>query len=284
MGALGRVLPLTVLFAVCSWYSALRTLAKLHQVDPKKIGLEGYGKNSSFYPRQLKALSNISQMQAQVPDKETGDAVGPIPHFEHITQWLASNMPKDENTIAHGDYKIDNLIYHPTEPRVIAVIDWELSTLGHPLSDLGNFLQTYSLNCPNPEKINDPEEIKNAHKRGEMFMLLGGLDPSTSPVPQKEELMKVYCQAAGRQYPIVGWRFCEAWAWFRVSAGTLLCCQALRELTPHPRQASVISQGIAARVAQKQASSAEAKAYASKFPHAAQSVLEIIRRKEDGKL
>jgi aminoglycoside phosphotransferase (APT) family kinase protein len=201
-----------------SWFSALRTLAKLHKVDPKKIGLENYGKNSSFYPRQLKALSTVSTMQGQVPDADTGEPVGPIPHIEEITKWLSTNMAKDENCIYHGDYKIDNLMYHPTEPRVIAVIDWELSTLGHPLCDLGNLLQPFSLACPNPESVNDPDEVENARKRGEMFMLLGGLNPSTSPLPQKEELMKVYCEAAGRSYPIPNWRFCEAWSWFRVSA------------------------------------------------------------------
>ncbi|UZJ53422.1 hypothetical protein CBS101457_002742 [Exobasidium rhododendri] len=245
------------------WYSAIRTLAKLHKVDPTKIGLEKYGKNSDFYPRQLRALSGVSTMQGQVRDADTGKEVGPIPNIEEITKWLSANMVKDENCIYHGDYKIDNLIYHPTEPRVIAVIDWELSTLGHPLSDLGNLLQPFSMKCPNPTKINDPDEMKHSQERGEMFMLLGGLDSSISPTPQKDDLMKVYCEAAGRPYPIPSWQFCEAWSWFR---------------------AAVISQGIAARVAQKQASSAEAKRYATKFPHAAEAVLSIAHRKEGAKL
>lgn len=192
-------------------------LANLHQVDPNKVGLEKYGKNANFYPRQLKALSFVSSMQAQVTDADTEKPVGEIPRIEEITEWLSKAMVKDENCIYHGDYKIDNLIYHPTESRVIAVIDWELSTLGHPLCDLGNLLQPYSLNCTIPELINDPDGIKKAQEKGEIFMLLGGLDPSISPVPPKEDLMKVYCQAAGRQYPIPDWRFCEAWSWFRVS-------------------------------------------------------------------
>lgn len=215
----GRVLERIDILIVLhpSWMSAIRTLANLHKVDPTKVGLESYGKNSSFYPRQLKALSGVSGMQAQVPDLDTGKPVGPIPHIEDITKWLSSNMPKDENCIYHGDYKIDNLIFHPTESRVIAVIDWELSTLGHPLCDVGNLLQQLSLDCPNPDKINEPEELQRAHQRGETFMLLGNIDPSISPIPAKEELLKAYCDAAGRSYPIPNWRFCEAWAWFRVS-------------------------------------------------------------------
>ncbi|PWN88250.1 APH-domain-containing protein [Acaromyces ingoldii] len=239
------------------WFSAIRTLAALHRIDPRKIGLGDYGKPSSFYPRQLKALSHVSGMQAQVPDEDSGKQVGPIPHMDEITAWLGANMVPDENCIAHGDYKIDNLIYHPTEPRVIAVLDWELSTLGHPLSDLGNLLQPFSLPCPNGAQINDPAEFERAQKRGEMFMLLGDLSDDVSPVPQKEALMRAYCQAAKRAYPIPAWHFCEAWAWFR---------------------AAVISQGIAARVAQRQASSAEAKMYATKFIPAAESVKTIMNK------
>lgn len=201
----------------------------------------------------------VSSMQAAVEDADSGEPVGPVPNMDTITEKLAQRMVKDENCIMHGDYKIDNLIYHPTEPRIIAVIDWELSTLGHPLSDLGNLLQPFSRNCPNPAGVNDPDEVRKAQERGEMFMLLGGLDKATSPVPPKEELMQVYCQAVGRPYPIPDWAFCEAWAWFR---------------------AAVISHGIAARVAARQASSAEAKKYATKFPHAAQAVLDILEGRD----
>lgn len=199
-----------------SWYSALRTLANLHRIDPKSIGLGDYGKHQDFYPRQLRGLSMVSSMQAQVTDKDTGKEVGPIPDMDQLVELLSAKMVTDQNSIVHGDFKIDNLIYHPREPRVIAVIDWELSTLGHPLSDLGNLLQPFSLPCSNPQGVNDPDEVKKAQARGEMFMLLGGLNDDISPVPQKEELMKVYCQAVGRPYPIPGWSFCEAWAWFRV--------------------------------------------------------------------
>lgn len=213
-------------------------------------------------------------MQAQVPDAETGKPVGPIPDIEKLTASLAKAMVQDENCICHGDYKIDNLIFHPTEPRIIAVIDWELSTLGHPLSDLGNLLQPFTRPCSNPGGVNDPDEMQKAQERGEMFMLLGDLDPAINPIPQKEELMKVYCEAVGRPYPIPGWGFCEAWSWFRVSA-----IFAIHRTITDPfvfLQGAVISHGIAARVAARQASSAQAKLYATKYPHAARAALDIL--------
>lgn len=205
----------------------------MHRISPKAIGLEGYGKPSDFYPRQLKALSTISNIQGKTKDKDSGEEVGEIPGFKDLVGWFSQNLPKDENTICHGDYKIDNLIYHPTEPRIVGVLDWELSTLGHPLSDLANLMQPFSLDCPNPSAINDPEERKRSMERGEMYMLIGGLSDDVSPLPGKEQLMETYCKEVGRQYPIPGWVTCEAWAWFRNA---------------------VISQGIAARVAQKQVS------------------------------
>lgn len=115
------------------------------------------------------------------------------------------------------------------------MLDWELSTLGHPLSDLANLMQPYSLSAPDPSPsvILDPEERTRQMARGETMMLLGDLPEDVSPVPPKETLIKAYCKGIGREYPIPGWTFCEAWAWFRNA---------------------VIGQGIAARVAQGQVS------------------------------
>lgn len=100
---------------------------------------------------------------------------------------------------------------------MIGVLDWELSTLGHPLSDLGNIMQPFSVDCSNPAGVNDAEEVERAAKRGDLFIGLGNLSPEQCPVPTKETNLKTYCQAAGREYPIPNWAFCEAWAWFRVS-------------------------------------------------------------------
>ncbi|KAE8226898.1 hypothetical protein CF319_g587 [Tilletia indica] len=266
-----------------AWKSAIRTIANLHRIDPMQIGLDGYGKRSDFYPRQLKALSTVAGRQAEAQDAETGEKVGPIPDMEKITNWFSKNLPADENRIVHGDYKIDNLIYHPTEPYVIAVLDWELSTLGHPLSDLANLLQPFSLDCTIPhsplseirQRLHDPEERINAVlERGELILMMGGLEEleekvrreggeRVSPLPGKKELIRTYCEQVGRAYPIPVWTYCEAWAWFRLA---------------------VIAHGIAARVAKGQASSGQAQLYASKYPDAARSACVVIERDQPGVL
>ncbi|TKY86907.1 hypothetical protein EX895_004195 [Sporisorium graminicola] len=237
------------------WLSAIDTLAALHRVDPAKIGLADYGKREGFYTRQMKSLGKVSTVQAKVEDKETGKPVGPLPGIEQFLQWFGRNMPKDENTIVHGDFKIDNLIFHPTEPRVIGILDWELSTLGHPLSDLANLLQPYSTPCSTPDRINDPALWTESRAQGSLLLSLGNLSPAQSPVPLESELIKHYCEQSKREWPIPNWTAAKAWAWFRLA---------------------VIAQGIAARNAQGQASSAQAKVYGSKFPLCAQNCFVVI--------
>jgi aminoglycoside phosphotransferase (APT) family kinase protein len=95
---------------VYSWYSAVETLAKLHRVDFKAIGLENYGRNSGFYDRQMKSLSRVSQAQSIVKDEETGQLVGPIPRLEEMFGWFKRNQVTDKATIVHGDFKIDNMV------------------------------------------------------------------------------------------------------------------------------------------------------------------------------
>ncbi len=162
------------------WLSAIDTLAALHRIKPDAIGLGDYGKNSGFYTRQMKSLGKVSSIQAKVEEKDQpGKTVGPLPGGEKFLAWFSENMPKDENTIVHGDYKIDNLIYHPTEPRVIGILDWELSTLGHPLSDLANLLQPYSIPCSTPEEINDPSGWEKSRREGGLLLALGNLPPKS---------------------------------------------------------------------------------------------------------
>lgn len=106
-----------------------RTLARLHAVRPDQIGLKDFGRPGNYFERQ------IARWSGQYLNSD-----GPhIPELDFLSEWLPANMPADDGavSIAHGDFRLGNMMFHPTEPRIVAVLDWELSTLGHPLADLG---------------------------------------------------------------------------------------------------------------------------------------------------
>jgi len=105
------------------WHDAVRTLAKLHRINPKDIGLEGFGKPTGFYNRQIATFSTIGDAQAKAVDVETHKPVGPIPHFDEMLKFFKEEQPKDRGHLVHGDYKIDNLVFHKTEPRVIGILE-----------------------------------------------------------------------------------------------------------------------------------------------------------------
>ncbi|WP_420587516.1 phosphotransferase family protein [Ruegeria sp.] len=118
-----------------------RTMAKMHAVRPEEVGLSDFGKPGNYFARQIARWS--SQYEG---------STGPrIPELDALIEWLPQNMPEDDGavSIAHGDFRLGNMMFHPTEPRVIAVLDWELSTLGHPLADLGFCVMPW---------LSDPEE------------------------------------------------------------------------------------------------------------------------------
>jgi len=119
-------------------------LAKLHSTNVTSVNLDSYGKTGDFYTRQIKTWTQIYRSQSPTKDKETGVPVGDLPYLPQMIPYLSAHLPHDRTTIVHGDFKIDNLIYHPTEPKVIGILDWEMSTLGHPLSDLSNLLMPYA--------------------------------------------------------------------------------------------------------------------------------------------
>ncbi|CAG8437844.1 7988_t:CDS:2 [Funneliformis caledonium] len=217
------------------WYAVIDTLAKLHSVDYKAIGLSGYGKSSGFYTRQIRSLVKVSAAQAAVKD-DSGNEVGSLPRLDEMISWFKRNLVDDEATIIHGDFKLDNLIFHPTEPRVIGILDWELSTIGHPLSDLANLLMSFYV------------------KEG-FELLIGLLDKPDLPIPSADELIKTYCAKVGRSYPIPRYKFSIVFSFFRLA---------------------VITQGIAARIARNQASSTEAKKYARLFRPLTLRGLQII--------
>lgn len=113
------------------------TLARLHRVDYMGIGLGDYGRPGNYFQRQIQRWS-----KQYLGDVEAGRD----PHMDRLIEWLPAHIPSgDETSLVHGDFRIDNIIFHPTEPRVLAVLDWELSTLGHPLADFSYNLMMYRM-------------------------------------------------------------------------------------------------------------------------------------------
>jgi aminoglycoside phosphotransferase (APT) family kinase protein len=110
------------------WKSICTTLARFHRLDPKKLGMADFGREWGFYDRQLKTFAKLSIDQAETRDKESGEPVGRIPHYEQMVEFFGqkSTQPIDRSTFVHGDYKIDNVVFHATEPRVIGILDWEM--------------------------------------------------------------------------------------------------------------------------------------------------------------
>lgn len=114
------------------------TLARLHAVDYRAIGLEDYGRPDGYVARQVKRWSR--QYEADLAE------AGPEPDLATLIAWLPEHIPSDDvSSIVHGDFRIDNMIFHPTEPRVVAVLDWELSTIGHPSADFAYNMMMYRM-------------------------------------------------------------------------------------------------------------------------------------------
>ncbi|KAH9905741.1 protein kinase-like domain-containing protein [Xylariomycetidae sp. FL2044] len=212
------------------WREAIRTLARFHSVDYAAAGLSGFGKPEGFYDRQLGTWAAICAAQAAAVDAKTGAQVGAIPHFEEMTRFFGdgARQPRPRASLVHGDYKLDNMVFHATEPRVVGILDWEMSTVGHPLSDLANIL--------------GPWYTAGAAQTG--YLRSGAFAPGATPgLPTPEVVMGWYAEVAGWDpRPEMNWAM--AFSVFRASA---------------------ICQGIAARAATGQASSAEARKYADAF-------------------
>jgi aminoglycoside phosphotransferase (APT) family kinase protein len=149
-----------------------RVIAALHKVDYRAIGLEDFGKPGNYFARQ------IGRWSKQYKASETEH----INAMDRLIEWLPEHIPEDDGatSIVHGDYRLDNLIFHPTEPRILAILDWELSTIGHPLADFSYHLMSW-------------------HISPSGFRGIAGLDLATLGIPSQAEYVAMYCAASGRR-------------------------------------------------------------------------------------
>lgn len=175
-----------------------RVIAALHKVDFAALGLSGYGKPGNYFERQIGRWSK--QYLASVTQ--------PIEAMDQLIEWLPKHIPasaSDEREVAivHGDFRIDNLVFHPTEPRVIAVLDWELSTLGHPLADFSYHCMSWHIQT-------------SGVARG-----LGGKDLAALGIPDELSYVQSYCERTGRSdvaRVMADWNFYLAYNLFRIAA------------------------------------------------------------------
>lgn len=166
-----------------------RVIAALHAVDYASVGLGDFGRVGGYVPRQIARWSK---------QYESGSAAR-IPSMDRVIEWLPHHIPQDEETaIVHGDFRIDNVIFHPTEPRVLAVLDWELSTLGHPLSDFAYHVMAWRL------------------KAGE-FRGVADCDFAALGIPDEASYVAAYCRRTGRA-GIADWDFYLIFNMFRITA------------------------------------------------------------------
>ena len=168
-----------------------RVLAALHMVDPDAVGLSDYGRPGNYFERQ------VSRWTKQYRASETEHS----PAMERLIEWLPANMPADDGVsgLVHGDYRLDNVMFHPTEPRIIAVLDWELSTLGHPLADLAYQVMAWQL-------------PGNGGMKG-----MAEIDRAAFGIPSDEEYIARYCERTGRD-GIDNWNFYLVFCFFRLAA------------------------------------------------------------------
>jgi aminoglycoside phosphotransferase (APT) family kinase protein len=166
------------------------TIAALHSIDPGAVGLGDYGRPGNYFERQIGRWSG--QYLAD-------ELAGRVPAMDALVEWLPANIPAgDEVSIVHGDYRCDNLLFHPSEPRIVAVLDWELSTLGHPLADFAYHLMVYRM----------PPGFSTG---------LAGLDLPALHIPSEDEYVAAYCKRTGRD-GIADLDFYVAFSLFRLAA------------------------------------------------------------------
>jgi aminoglycoside phosphotransferase (APT) family kinase protein len=197
------------------YHAMIDTLAALHNTDHESIGLGDYGKPGNYFERQVARWTK----QYKASETET------IPEVDKLIEWLPKTVPPQERvSIVHGDYRIDNMIFHKTEGRVIAVLDWELSTLGDPLADFSYFLMNW---------VTEPEGRSGVK----------GLDYDELGIPSLEQAVERYCAATGRSgVPDLNWYF--AYNLFRLTG----IVQGIKKRIVDGTAASAQAEATAARV------------------------------------
>lgn len=205
-----------------------RVLADLHNVDPQVVGLEDFGRPGGYFERQ------VDRWTKQYRLSETTS----LPSMDRLIEWLPANLPEDDGQVSlvHGDYRLDNIIFHATQPTVLAVLDWELSTLGHPYADLA--YQCMQLRV-------DKDEVVPG---------LGGLDRRELGIPSEADYVADYCRR--RQLTqIPNWDYYLVFSFFRLAA---------------------ILQGVLKRAIDGNASSGKAFDYGVLAPRLAAKAIELI--------
>lgn len=204
------------------------TLARLHSIDPAAVGLGDYGAPGNYFERQVRRWTK----QYRAAETERIEAV------ERLIEWLPTRLPQQERvSVIHGDYRIDNMIFAPDRPKVIAVLDWELSTLGDPLADFANLAMNWMMPA------------------GDRKAQLGGLDLAALGIPSLDEIAARYCELTGlKQVPDLNWFF--SFNLFRLAG---------------------IVQGIKKRAIDGNASSAEAMEAGSRVPELARQAWDFAR-------
>jgi aminoglycoside phosphotransferase (APT) family kinase protein len=205
------------------YYDAMNaTIAQLHAIDFNALGLEDYGRAGSYFERQIGRWS-----KQYLEDEAAGRNVD----MDRLIAWLTNHLPSgDETCLIHGDFRIDNMIFDPVEPRVLAVLDWELSTLGHPLADFAYHAMMY-------------------HMPPHIVAGLAGADLEALSIPTETDYIKAYCGGTGRtdipDYPFyIAFNFFRMAAIFhgikgRVIRGTASSVQAAERAQAFPELASI---------------------------------------------
>ena len=215
------------------YLAMIETLAQLHSFDLRSLGLQGYGRGPGYCRRQVSTWKRQYDAAAHTD----------IPAMNELAKWLANNLPPDddEEALIHGDFRIDNIIFHPTEARVLAVLDWELSTTGHPLADLAYATQFYFW----------PTSL-NVLGQGSVFNFKGTIEN-----PSFEELISIYCRCRGISTTIPNLNFFLALSYFKMAG---------------------ISQGVYARYLIGNASAENSHEFAKMVKPLAEKGLELSKR------